>query len=82
MVTIPGITKITYLSDKKKNCLIYNFGNYKFTITYLKNLCFKSNVFIDLVQLEVLCLKQSEHGCYIECIDLLKVTNNQMILTN
>ena len=48
-----------------------------YIITYPKKLCCTN-----LVQSEVLCLKKSEHSYYaFQCIDLLAVTENQMILT-
>ena len=53
------------------------FGeNVNYYYTYHKTLCFTN-----LVQLEVLFWKQSEHSYAFVCSDLLTVVANQMILT-
>ena len=53
------------------------FGENVNYYTYHKKLCFTN-----LVHPEVLYLKQSGHSYYaFRCIDLLAVTQNQMILT-
>ena len=53
------------------------FGENVNYYTYHKKLCVKN-----LVLSEVLCLKQSKHSYFaFQSIDLLTVTENQMILT-
>ena len=62
MLTIPGITRITYISEKKHFVLIYNFGTTNVQLRILRTYASNQNVFLNLVQLEVMCLKQSERG--------------------